>query len=248
MRSGGRALAAAAAFALAVAACGGGKSSAHRGSSRSTKSTADHPTARRPQATTTAAPGATGSTGGSSQRGSGPTTTTVEPHTLLQALIADSRSADVKVIYDTPNGRVTLIRRNGDSVYADSAGVRFTLGNRNYDCIGSGDGETCTRVNGNATLSDVDAYTGLVSDALSAPSYTVGQTTSSVLGRTAECVSIVGRQTAHAGSSVQACLDDDTGMLLRFSTFGPPNPGTKLWAVAIGTPTDADFRLPVPPT
>jgi hypothetical protein len=133
-------------------------------------------------------------------------------------------------------------------VYADGSGVRFTLGSLSYDCTGTGDGATCTAIKGDATQSDVDVYTALVADALQAPSFHVLQSTISILGRTAECVTIDGRQTAHAGTFVNACIDDDTGVLLRFSTLGPPDPGAKLYAVSIGTPTDADFQLPVPPT
>ncbi len=246
MRPGGRALAVAAAFALAVAACGRGSKSSHHEQPprRSTTTTASkhHATSTTAASTTTTTVAAPSRGGGSG----GPTTTV--PQTLLQALIADSRNADIKVVYDTPTGRITLIRRHGDSVYADQSGVDFTLGTANYECTGTGDGETCTRVSGDATLSDIDAYAGLVADALSVKSYTVDEFTSSILGRTAECVSIIGRAAARAGRSVSACVDDESGVLLRFGTLGAPDPGLKLWAVSVGAPTDADFQLPVPPT
>ncbi len=230
----GRALVVTAACAVAVAACSSGRSSANSHSTRATSSSTVPPTTGARSSTTT--------------RPSPTTATTTKPQTLLQALLADGRNADIKIVYDTPSGRATLIRRNGDSVYADGAGVRFTLGTHSYDCTGSGDGASCTPIQGNATLSDVDVYTALVADALAAPSYLVHQTTGSILGRTAECVSILGRQTAHAGQSVSACIDDETGALLRFSTLGAPSPGPKLYAVSVSAPTDADFQLPVPAT
>jgi hypothetical protein len=232
------------ACALLLAACGGGKSASHH------KTHSTRPSPSVPTRSTTTVKGATTTTTTSTAHTTAPprTTTTEGSNGFLQNLLEDGRNANVKVVYDTPTGRVTVIRRDGDSVYADGTGVRFTLGSHSYDCSGSGDGATCSPVNGDATQSDIDAYTGLVADALSAPSSSVNRTTSSILGRTAECIDIIGRQTARAGRSVQACIDDDTGVLLRFSTLGAPDPGEKLYAVSVAAPSDADFQLPVPPT
>ena len=226
---------------LAASACSGG--------SKSSSSPHRNSTTTRATSTSSTVPSASTTTRKPRRPPKVATTTTTTPaQTLLQALLADGRSADIKVVYDTPSGRATLIRRNGDSVYADGSGVRFTLGSVSYDCTGTGDGAACTSIKGDATQSDVDVYTALVADALAAPSFHVLESTISILGRTAECVTIDGRQTARAGTFVNACVDDDTGVLLRFSTLGPPDPGAKLYAVSIGTPTDADFQLPVPPT
>ncbi|HEY1739031.1 MAG TPA: hypothetical protein VGI86_09990 [Acidimicrobiia bacterium] len=227
---------------LAGTACSGGSkstTSTHRNSS-TTRATSTSSTSTVATTSTTRAPRTPPKVA--------TTTTTTPAQTLLQALLASGTHADIKIVYDTPSGQATLIRRNGDSVYADGTGVRFTLGNVSYDCTGTGDGATCTSIKGDATQSDVDVYTALVADALSAPSFHVTESTKSILGRTAECVLIDGRQTARAGTFVNACIDDETGVLLRFSALGPPDPGPKLYAVSLGTPTDADFQLPVAPS
>jgi hypothetical protein len=177
-----------------------------------------------------------------------PPTTTVEGrNSFIQSLLDDGKNATVKVIYDTPSGRVTLIRRDGNQVIADGSGVRFRINGSSYECTGSGTGAACVPIEGDATQSDADAYAGLVANALEDATL-VSLSTSTLVGRTAECVTIVGPRAARAGRSVEACIDDQTGVLLRFETFGPPMPGSKLEAVAVGTPVDADFRIPVPPT
>ncbi|HEY3834508.1 MAG TPA: hypothetical protein VGO03_19600 [Acidimicrobiia bacterium] len=244
----GRAFALTAGCVLAVlsgAACSGGSKS-------STTTHHNSTTTRATSTSSTSTPAVTTSTTRAPRTKPKPkpatTTTTTPAQTLLQALLADGRNADIKIVYDTPSGQATLIRRNGDSVYADGSGVRFTLGRVSYDCTGTGDGATCASIKGDATQSDVDVYTALVADALAEPSFHVTESTMSILGRTAECVLIDGRQTARAGTFVDACVDDETGVLLRFSTLGPPDPGPKLYAVSLGTPTDADFQLPVPPS
>src|SRR4051794_29223898 len=67
-----------------------------------------------------------------------PRTSTTEGHNaFLENLLADGKNANLKVVYDTPSGRATLIRRNGDQVYADGNGVRFRIHGSSYQCTGS---------------------------------------------------------------------------------------------------------------
>lgn len=226
---------ASAACTLCLGACGGGKSASHTRAPSTTATTAEPDDL---STSTTNSPPPTAPL----------TTTTVEsPNALLQALLGQGQRANVKVVYDTTTGRATFIRRGADTVFADGSGIDFNLAGVSYQCTGSGDGETCTRVSSNDTRSDIDVYTALVADAL-ASSVRLTDTTTSIVGRTADCVEITGTLTAGAGQTVDACIDDLTGVLLRVTTTGPPDAGTKLVAVSLAAPAAADFQLPAPPT
>ena len=85
---------------------------------------------------------------------------------------------------DPPQRRQRVRRRFGRALHARQ---------HSYDCTGTGDGATCTPIAGDATQSDIDAYTGLVADALGHTDVARRPHDVSILGRTAECVSIVGR-------------------------------------------------------
>lgn len=242
MTHSGKAILVAAALVVLVGACGSSSSSKASTGGGGLQNTPGGSTANKG-----------GSSGGSSSGNS-------SGNSSLTDLIAKGKTADIKITYKvsgsaaagSDNTTFTLIQRGKDSVDQFGDSTVYDIGGKTTTCTGTGSSASCESISG---LGNTGALTGslfttydqvLQNKALAPYLGSLKQSSQTIAGRSAKCISISGAAATGLGGSGTVCIDNKTGILLSAQGTSSGSTGG-IVATSVGSPSDADFTLPATP-
>jgi hypothetical protein len=179
-------------------------------------------------------------------------------------LVSQSSKANIKVTYQTSDGKTLTIAQdgNGKSAVGTGDGTFYTDGQNTVSCNGTGSSAKCTQIPaiaGQASQGLTALFTGLYAGLtkLSGSAYNGHVSDDTIAGRSAKCVTfkasdfagfaaVAGSKDYDPNASATVCVDKDTGILLKLVTTGK-NAKDLFVAQNVGMPSSSDFAPPVTP-
>jgi len=198
--------------------------------------------------------------------GNGAVTSPSGSSNAFSDLIAKEKSADIKITYTDSNGKSTTIEQDGKgkSLWMSDSGLTISDGTSTIQCDGETSTARCTDVGTeggteSAGLTTVfnTIYAGLSSLKLS--DYGGNTSTQTIAGRDADCItfrasdfagvlsSIAKNSDTSPNASETACVDHDTGFLLKLEGSDGEQTTQQLVATAASKSSPADFAPPSTP-
>ncbi len=179
----------------------------------------------------------------------------------LDSLIAKGKTADIKVTYKTSSGgdneTFILAQRGKDSVFNYGDIAVYNVGGKAITCTNMKSSPSCidsgtSSASANPVGSIFTTYSTLLQNsALNPYLKSLKQSSETIAGRDAKCLTLSGSVAAAAGGSGTICIDAKNGILLKIQgtdTSGGSTTSTLFEATSVGTPSDSDFKLPATPT
>jgi hypothetical protein len=215
---------------------------------------------------------ACGGSSSSSNAKSGSNPTQSGGSSSFDQLYNQRKNASLKVTYQTMDssgtaGDTFTIAQDGatKTAYINADEETIVNGDTVTTCSNLKDKPECTTQPGGAAAAQatVAAFTGLLTaaetgiNAWAAAGGKGDQSTETIAGRTADCVTITGSSLlgsvggaiasalgANKDAGYESCIDKDTGVLLKWVLVGVKGDQSGVTASEVTTPSDADFQPP----